>query len=213
MKSRAYVSFLLFMLSVNVCLATDFQHLATKTWQHASAQTYSHAVWSGDLDRDGLIEIVSAGYRYNPTTDRHEACLRIYRYIASADSWMGEGARKWACLSGSIYAMDVDVGDPDKDGEIEIVTAGYFYDGTVWKYQVKVWFKARGNRGPQIEKTKNGIYGEETVLYAVAIGDVDNDGENEIVVAGRCNLSGQQYCSAYYSILGYSETAGFARAS
>ena len=47
-------------------MATDLQHLATKTWQHGGTDTYSNGVWAGDLDRDGLIEIVSGATDANP---------------------------------------------------------------------------------------------------------------------------------------------------
>jgi len=199
----------LLFLSIPTIIATDLQLLATKTWKQGGAITFSRGVWAGDLDRDGLIEIVSAGERWNPSTSCYEACLRIYRYIASTSSWMGEGAKKWASPTGDIYCKDVAVGDIDKDGEIEIVTVGYFYDGSTWRYQLKAWFKARGNRAPTIENTKNDIYTEKTELYRVVIGDVDNDGQNEIVAVGCCQPSSIGHEAAFIGIYGYTEAIGF----
>jgi len=212
MRCRLGLVFLfatLLILSTPTTIATELQPLATRTWQHGGTDTYSRGVWAGDLDRDGLIEIVSAGYRFNPTTSRGEACLRIYRYITSADSWMGEGARKWASPTGDIFCRDVAVGDVDKDGELEIVTVGYFYDGSTWRYQLKAWFKARGNRAPTIENTRNDIHTEETRLYRVVIGDVDDDGQNEVVTVGYCWPSPIGHYAAYLGIFGYTEASGF----
>ena len=212
MKYRLSLLFLaatILILSTPTTMATDLQHLATRTWQHGGAYTISRGVWAGDLDRDGLIEIVSAGYRFNPSTDRHEACLRIYRYIASSGSWMGEGARKWASPTGDIYCRDVAVGDADKDGELEIVTVGYFWNGSAWKYQLKAWFKARGNRAPTTENTRNDLYTELTRPSRVVIGDVDDDGQNEVVTVGYCWPSPIGHESAFLGIFGYTEASGF----
>ena len=175
----------LLMLSAKVCLATDFQWLSDKTWQHAGTRTSSFCLWVGDVDRDGFIEMVSGGYRFNPTTTYTEACIRVYRYIPLTSTWIGEGARKWSCPAGNIYVTDVAVDDADRDGEPEIITVGYFFNGTHYKYQLKAWFKARGNKAPVKENTLNDIFTNKTILYGVAIGDVDHDGDIEIVAVGH----------------------------
>jgi len=105
--------------------------------------------------------------------------------------------------------QDVTVGDLEKDGEMKIVTVGYFWNGSTYKYQIKAWFKARGNRAPVVEKTLNNILWTRTQLFAVAFGDVDEDGQNEIVTVGSCKYSGHPYFAGYIGIFHYSETDGF----
>jgi len=200
----------LLMLSAKVCLATDFQWLSDKTWQHAGTRTSSFCLWVGDVDRDGFIEMVSGGYRFNPTTTYTEACIRVYRYIPLTSTWIGEGARKWSCPAGNIYVTDVAVDDADRDGEPEIITVGYFFNGTHYKYQLKAWFKARGNKAPVKENTLNDIFTNKTILYGVAIGDVDKDGWKEVVTVGLClpQITGG-YQRLYTGIFSYSEDSGF----
>ncbi|RLG43950.1 MAG: hypothetical protein DRN81_05570, partial [Thermoproteota archaeon] len=178
-----------------------------KSWQHMGSDTYSWWIWVGDADRDGFIEVVSAGSRFNSDTGLSESCIRIYRYVPSTSSWMGEGVRRWATTAGDMYARGVVVGDVDKDGDRDIITCGWYWTGSLYKCQLKSWFKARGNRAPVMEKTLNWKPPGGAQIYRVVYGDLDRDGVYEIVAVG--NVTSGVYWQAYYAIFNYTKDAGF----
>jgi hypothetical protein len=77
-------------------------------------------------------------------------------------------------------ANSVATGDVNGDGQIEIVTGGYYHDGLRWIAQLQVW-----NASTLLpEKTVAWNWGGDTQVAAVAIGDVNGDGQVEIVTGG-----------------------------
>ena len=76
----------------------------------------------------------------------------------------------------------VAVGDVNHDGLKEIVTAGEFYNANSnsWIGQLVVW-----NGATLVALAdKEWLWGTNTQVSSVTIGDVNNDGINEIVTAG-----------------------------
>ncbi|MEM3769575.1 MAG: FG-GAP-like repeat-containing protein [Candidatus Bathyarchaeia archaeon] len=86
------------------------------------------------------------------------------------------------------------VGGVDGDGATEIVTAGYFYNSTydIFEGEVNIW---HWNGTSLVEKHKKIIdptytLSSDTRFYSVALGNVDNEPDTEIVVAGYGNILG-----------------------
>jgi hypothetical protein len=143
------------------------------TWRYDYYTWEAPMLWSGDTDNDGKTEVVvsiSWSYYYtlgtwalnwNPTTGEWEEEL-VYDALINGGTHYG-----------------VVVGDVDGDGTPEIGignnVAGYVgagavlieWDGTAY---TKVW-----------EGTWSG---DEVIIEALAIGDADNDGQNEFLAGG-----------------------------
>ncbi|MEM1540896.1 MAG: carboxypeptidase regulatory-like domain-containing protein [Candidatus Bathyarchaeia archaeon] len=86
------------------------------------------------------------------------------------------------------YSMASTIGDVDGDGATEIVTAGYFYNSTLGVYEgeVDIW---HWNGTNLVEEHKEIIepaymWSSDTRFYSVALGNVDNTTNTEIVVVG-----------------------------
>ena len=74
-------------------------------------------------------------------------------------------------------------GDVDGDGNVEEVTGGYYWDGTHYNAQLCVWDGATLT----LENVKTWYWTSTTLINSVAIGDVDADGQVEIVTSGYHN--------------------------
>ena len=78
----------------------------------------------------------------------------------------------------------VALGNVDGDGQIEIVTGGYYFDGIRKVAQLVEW------NGANLLVDRLNRFGSEignTTVSTVAIGDVDGEGQAEIVTGGRFN--------------------------
>ncbi|MEM3577666.1 MAG: hypothetical protein QXX51_04340 [Candidatus Bathyarchaeia archaeon] len=114
--------------------------------------------------------------------------------IAHASSGLTlEKNQEWLTENDS-YSLANAAGDIDGDGATEIVTAGYTYNST-WNFywgEVNVW---NWNGTYLTEEHKEIIdqtytWSSDTRFYAVALGNVDNKTDTEIVVAGYGKLLG-----------------------
>jgi hypothetical protein len=96
-----------------------------------------------------------------------------------------KNVKAWSSWGGITTVTSVAKGDVDDDGKNEIVTGGYYGDGTSGYYaQLCVW------DGPTLtlKNVISWMWGwSYTQINSVAIGDVDDDGKNEIVTGGDYN--------------------------
>jgi FG-GAP-like repeat len=150
-----------------------------KTWYWTS-NTVINSVAVGNVDGDGKVEIVTGGYYYDGT-----------QYWGQLGVWDGATLEfknirtwHWTNLLWHVYVYSVAIGDVDGDGKTEIVTGGYYTTGyTAATAELYVWDGAT----LAFENGKTWYWTSNTLIYSVAVGDVDGDGKTEIVTGGYYN--------------------------
>jgi predicted PolB exonuclease-like 3'-5' exonuclease len=141
------------------------------------------SVTIGNVDADGQTEIVTGGSYLNDT-----------RYIAQLCVWNGatlglENVKTWY-LSGDTNVESVSVGDVDGDGGAEIITGGYYNGISNSNAQLCVWNGAT----LALENVEAWFWISDTTIKSVALGDVDGDGQVEIITVGYYNYNVAQLC-------------------
>jgi hypothetical protein len=95
-------------------------------------ETYLTSVATGNVDADGLKEIVTGGSYFDGTRDIAQLC------ICNGASLTFEDSPTWY-WTGSTYILSVAVGNVDGDAKAEIATGGTYFDGTRWWAQLCTW--------------------------------------------------------------------------
>ena len=140
-----------------------------KIWYWGSGTTIN-SIAIGNVYGNSSVEIVTGGYYFDGTRD-------VAQLIVSDGSTLtAKQVKIWYWTNNTII-NSVAVGDVDADGHIEIVTGGYYFDGTRDVAQLIVW---NGSNLALKESTGWYMFGN-TIINSVAIGDVDRDGHVEIV--------------------------------
>jgi hypothetical protein len=135
--------------------------------------TWVNAVDVADVDGDGGVEIVTGGYHYDGS--REAAQLAVW----NGATLSLENVVTWYWV-GDTYIESVAVGDVNSDGSMEIVTGGYYHDGTRDRAQLAVWDGAT----LALEDVRTWYWVTDTEIWSVACADVDGDQAVEIVTGG-----------------------------
>ena len=152
-------------------LANEFNTITPTTyndWEQQAALNVGTQPWSvdvGDINNDGKNDIVAANF--------DDGDISIYLWNASLKTWeternMAVGANP-SCVA---------IGDVNNDGQNDIVTGNYHFsiDQNV---SIILWNKTSQTWNTQIVRSSG------SRISRIAIGDVTNDGQNDIVVT--CN--------------------------
>jgi len=99
--------------------------------------------------------------------------------IKPASGLISQNLTSWF-WTGDTNVSAVLVGDVNGDGKAEIVTGGWYNDGTHWNAQLIVWDPAT----MAVLNVVTWFWGTDTQISSIAIGDVNGDGKVEIVTGG-----------------------------
>jgi parallel beta-helix repeat protein len=130
----------------------------------------------GDVDSDGQMEIITGGTYFDGSRDNAQLIV-----------WSGSGLAVkrlagWA-WTGNTVINSVALGELDNDGQTEIVTGGYYFDGTRNNAQLVVW----SGSNLAAKRIVGWYWTSNTVINSIAIGEVDGDGQVEIISGGSYN--------------------------
>ena len=158
-------------------------------WTAASEIARGSSVNAGDLDKDGVIEIVTCGYVNSLENCSGQVCVWQFdgtdlSMKANAEWRMVDGysVDNAGNVMGNTMAHNVKVGDVDDDGFPEIVTGGFTYDGEKVQGQLRIWNWTGDILN--LEKSQEWMTSDITELKSISINDVDGDGKIEIVTSG-----------------------------
>jgi hypothetical protein len=136
-----------------------------------NTSSFTHGLPTADLDGDGVQEVISSYCGHG----------EVIRYDLTEDG-PGMRAKKVIQLSGS--GEDAWITDVDGDGRVELILSNGFRDGGA-KVQIHDFDPATGDPMVQPRLVLDGFDGQRAFYASVAVGDLDNDGRPELVVAWK----------------------------
>ncbi|MGB9675662.1 MAG: Ig-like domain repeat protein [Candidatus Bathyarchaeales archaeon] len=185
----------------NLAYATGGLELETSYSWTTGDNNYSNAVAAGDIDDDGVKEIVTAGYFYNSTASAYDGELDIWNWNGSTlTSEYKKHLSTDETLSNNTRLNSVALSNIDNETDTEIITAGrgnFLF--IISLFPLKIAFQEQGalfisNWNGSTFTTKHfavwpGDHTKKAEFLDVAVGDIDKDDVTEIVAVGKVNMT------------------------
>jgi hypothetical protein len=169
-KLIGLVSIVIFLTASIIVSPVSALLSQNSTSWYATGDTNSVAIAVGDVNGDGANEIVSAGY-YNDGVNWNGQIIVLNSFTMAV-----QASTVWR-LGSTTNVAAVAIGDVNADGQIDIVTAGSYYDGTNWIGQLIVW----NGLTLASEQMSNFRLGQSLTINALAIADVNVAAGLEII--------------------------------
>ena len=140
--------------------------------------TCVNSVKVGGIDNDNVTEIVTGGHFFDGK-----------RNVAQLIVWNGqtlavEKIQNWYWF-GNTTVNSLSISDVNEDGVVEIITGGFFHDGSQEVAQLIVWNSTLGVESVTgICEGTTSRWGYNTQITCLATGDIDGDGFIEVVTGG-----------------------------
>lgn len=145
--------------------------------------TNVQSVAIGDVDGDGVPELITGGFNLDGPEVGLMGQLRIWHWTGSELTL--EHSEEWA-TGYHTRVNSVCVGDVDRDGALELITCGSADAGTRLRGQLRIWNWTEGTLS--LEWSEEWATKGDTYARSVAVGDVDRDGIPEIITGGRARV-------------------------
>ena len=151
--------------------------------------TVASSIYCSDLDNDGTVDIIVVGY--SDSLANSKGLVSVWQFngqelfLKDVKTWqLTDGTAKTISggIQGNTAVNNVKVADLDGDGNMEVVTAGFAYDGANVNAQIKVWRFDEGNLIELASEEWTTDY--MTEAKSIVLNDVNGDGREEIVQSG-----------------------------
>ncbi len=165
----------------------------------------SFPTWFWDFDNDGWLDLFVAGYRMQPGAYAAELLgLEVMATLPRLYRNNGDGTfadvTSEAQLDRFMYAMGSNFGDLDNDGWLDMLVGTGDPDFSA--LMPNRAFRNDGSGGFQ-EVTVSGGFGNVQKGHAVAFGDVNDNGDQDIYMNLGGALEGDGYRNAFYANPGH----------
>ena len=142
-----------------------------------------------DLNKDGSLEIITAGYTGDLNNSKGQLCVWQWSgqdlILKANEQWQrmeGYALTISGSVQGNTVVNSVKSQDLDGDGISEIVTGGFSYDGANVTAQVRIW---NWNEEKLIlRKNQEWASNYLNEVKCVSLGDVDGDSKIDVVTSG-----------------------------
>ncbi|MCW4048094.1 MAG: VCBS repeat-containing protein [Candidatus Bathyarchaeota archaeon] len=152
--------------------------------------TSSNSVYASDLNNDGQVEILTAGYSGDLNDSKGQLCVWNWNGAVLSLKDHSEWQMVSGCYApniaggvlGNTFVNNLKVADLNGNGFHEIITGGFTYDGKKVNGQLRVW--SWDGSTLNLKSSREWIDDDITEVMCVAAGDVDSDSRTEIVTGG-----------------------------
>jgi len=149
----------------------------------------ANSVFTADLNKDGVIEIITAGYAGNLNNSKGQLCVWHWTgqelILKAAEQWQnleGYALTISGSVQGNTMVNSVKSADLNGDGLEEIVTGGSSFDGANVTAQVRIW--GWNNETLTLRENKEWASDYLNEVKCVSLGNVDGDSRIDVVTSG-----------------------------